>query len=419
MDEVKKESNNFNLSNNISNVKSSKKYDVVIVGGLGHVGLPLGIVLAKIGLKVSLLDKDLNKALIVMNGELPFIEYGAEPILKEVLENGNLKVHSNDEVIDNAKTVIICLGTPIDEFLNPKTREFLALIKNFKHHLSEDQLIIIRSTVYPNTCEQIYRILGEDKKWKLAYCPERIVQGYAVKELFELPQIVSGMSQEAQDEAAELFSKFSPKVIKTSLKEAELIKLFSNAWRYIQFAVTNQFYMISKRFDVDYDSLRNSMTEGYGRLGNLPRAGFAAGPCLLKDTMQLASFDYTNFQLGHSAMMINEGLPNFLVEELKKKHGDLHKKKIGILGMAFKADIDDIRDSLSYKLGKILRFNGAEVYYSDEFAKNPDFIKKEELINKSEIVIVGVPHSAYSSLIIPKNIEVVDLWGIIKKSDGK
>jgi len=130
--------------------------------------------------------------------------------------------------------------------------------------------------------------------------------------------------------------------------------------------------------------------------------------------MQLAAFNGNNFLLGHAAMMINEGLPNFIVEDLRKRH-DLSKTKVGILGMAFKADIDDIRDSLSFKLGKVLRFHGAQVYYSDEFAKNPDFITKEKLVESSDIVIVGVPHSAYIGLSIPKRAEVIDLWGATKR----
>ena len=133
--------------------------------------------------------------------------------------------------------------------------------------------------------------------------------------------------------------------------------------------------------------------------------------------MQLTAFNHNNFLLGHTAMMINEGLPNFIVESLKRKY-NLKNMRVGILGMAFKADIDDIRDSLSYKLGKILRFNGADVLYSDEFAKDPTLISKEEIIKLSKIIIIGVPHSAYKGLLIPETIELVDLWKITKR-DGE
>jgi UDP-N-acetyl-D-mannosaminuronic acid dehydrogenase len=393
--------------------ETGKNFDIVIVGGLGHVGLPLGIAFAERGKKVCLYDLDEKKAEIVRKAKLPFIEYGAEPILKEVIDKKKLEVSLDISSISQARYVIVAIGTPIDEYMNPKTRQFLELFSKIKEHLSKDQTIIIRSTVYPNTCRQILNVLGGEG-WHVAYCPERIVQGYAIKELKELPQIVAGMSEKAADDAAELFSVLSPKIIRTSMGEAELVKLFSNAWRYIQFAVTNQFYMIAHNFGVDYDNVRKAMMDGYGRAATLPGAGFAAGPCLLKDTMQLAAFNSNNFLLGHAAMMINEGLPNFIVENLRKKY-DLSKTKVGILGMAFKADIDDIRDSLSYKLGKILRFHGAKVYYSDEYAKNPDFVSKEELVQSSDIVIVAVPHSAYKGIVIPKGVEVVDLWGVVKR----
>ena len=396
---------------------NEKIFDIVVLGGLGHVGLPLGIAFANKGKKVCLCDIDWKKANQVRGGKMPFIEYGAEPILKEVLDKKNLVISLDIKDVAKAKYVIVAIGTPIDEYMNPKTRQFLEFFDNLKKHLDPDQIIIIRSTVYPHTCQQVLNLLG-DKSWNIAYCPERIVQGYAIKELEELPQIVAGLSAKAIDAAAELFSVLSPKIIKTSIGEAELVKLFSNAWRYIQFAVTNQFYMIANNFGVDYEKVRKAMMEGYGRAATLPSAGFAAGPCLLKDTMQLVAFNNNNFALGHAAMTVNEGLPNFIVENLRKKY-DLNKTKVGILGMAFKADIDDIRDSLSYKLGKILRFHGARVYYSDEFAKNTDFVSKEELINSSDVVVIGVPHSAYKGLAVPENVEVVDLWGVAKKTSNK
>ena len=386
-------------------------YDLIIIGGLGHVGLPLGIVFAEKGVRVCLYDINQKVGEIVKKGKMPFIEYGAEELLKKVLNEGTLKISYDPNDISKAKFVIVTIGTPVDEHLNPQTRVFLEFFEGIKKHLSPSQTIIIRSTVYPNTCEQLLRILGKEA-WQVAYCPERITEGYAIKELKELPQIIAGLSEEAINHATALFSLISPRIIKTSIGEAELVKLFSNALRYIQFAIANQFYMISYRFGVDFEKVRWAMREGYNRAVSLPTAGFAAGPCLLKDTMQLTSFDGNNFFLGYAAMMVNEGLPQFIVEDLKKRY-DLSKTKVGILGMAFKADVDDIRDSLSYKLGKMLRFNGVQTFYSDEFAKDHTFIPKEELINKCDVVIVGVPHTNYKGLVISEKVEVVDLWGII------
>lgn len=397
----------------MSQNNSKTFYDLIIIGGLGHVGLPLGITFAEKGLRVCLYDIDRVKGETVKKGKMPFIEYGAEEILEKVLKEGNLTISYDVKDISKAKFVIVTIGTPVDEHLTPRTRAFLEFFESIRKYLNTNQVIIVRSTVYPNTCKQLLRMLGNGREWHIAYCPERIIEGYAIRELKALPQIVAGLSDHAIDSASALFSTISPKIIKTTMGEAELVKLFSNALRYIQFALANQFYMISSRFGVDYERVRWAMKEGYERVLTLPTAGFAAGPCLLKDTMQLAAFDSNNFLLGHAAMMINEGLPSFLVEDLKKRY-DLTKIKVGILGMTFKADVDDIRDSLSYKLGKILRFNGATVYYSDEFAKDPTFITKEELINTSDVIIVAVPHSDYKGMVLSKKVEVVDLWGVVR-----
>ena len=332
------------------NKETPKKYDVVIIGGLGHVGLPLGLILAKKGLKVCLYDSNTKNAALVQKGVMPFIEYGAESILKKLLKKKDaLTITSDIEKISCARYVIVAIGTPVDEYLNPNVRVFLDFFKSLKKHLTKDQTIIIRSTIYPRTCQQITKILG--RNLGLAYCPERIAQGYAVKELHELPQLVAGINLKSQKSAAKLFSLIAPKIVNVSMEEAELAKLFSNAWRYIQFSVANQFYMIANDFSLDFNKIRQVMVDGYGRAANIPTAGFAAGPCLLKDTMQLAAFNNNNFFLGHAAMMVNEGLPNYIVDSLRHQY-DISKKKTGILGMAFKADIDDTRDSLSYKLGK-------------------------------------------------------------------
>ena len=392
-----------------------KCFDVVIIGGLGHVGLPLGLTFANVGLDVCLYDIDAKKAELVKQGVVPFIEYGAEPILKKVLENKTLTVSINLNDISNAEYVIFVLGTPVDEYGNPKTKEFLETIAGIKPYLNINQTIIIRSTVYPNTCKQVLTVLKTHVmgEWLVAYCPERIAQGYAIKELKEIPQIVAGLSEQALIKASDLFSKISPKIIQVAVEEAELIKLFSNALRYIQFATANEFYTIAKDAGIDYEKLRKAMCDGYKRAEMLPTAGFTAGPCLIKDTKQLLAYSSNHFLLGNAAIMINEGLPKFVVEDLKKKC-DLSKTSVGILGSAFKADVDDTRDSLAFKLGKILTSEGAAVYYSDEYAINKDLIRKEDMIKLSDVIIVAAPHSSYKNIKIPKDKEVIDLWGIIK-----
>ncbi len=395
-----------NVENSLRN-----KQDVVIVGGVGHVGLPLGLALADRGLNVILYDTNSSLFSSIEQGKMPFLEQGAQSILKRVIHK-RLWLSSDVTDVSKAKFVVVAVGTPVDDHLNPKLKVLFELFTTLKPYLNPNQIIIIRSTVYPRTCTQLSKFLDrESQKWHIAYCPERIAEGQAIKELKLLPQLVAGLTERATAEAKSLFVSISPEVVTVTVEEAELAKLFSNAWRYIQFAVANQFYMIANNFNVDFDNVRAAMVKGYGRAASLPTAGFAAGPCLLKDTLQLAAFNNNNFLLGHAAMMINEGLPDFIVEKLRQKY-NLSKTKVGILGMTFKADVDDTRDSLSYKLGKILCFYGAKVSYTDEYAKDPTFISKEKLVKSSDVVIIGVPHGPYKGLRIPKNVEVINPWGL-------
>lgn len=389
--------------------------EVVIVGGAGHVGAPLAIVLASKGVRTIANDLDQGALDTLAAGRLPFLEVGGEALLERVLEAGTLCFSADPSSVAGVPVVVITIGTPIDEYHNPRVQLIARCLDSLLPHLSDGQTIILRSTVAPGVTEFVDRYLyARGKRLAVAFCPERVVQGHAVEELQTLPQIVSGLTSEAEDTAARVFGKVAPKIVRMGVKEAEFAKLLSNAYRYIQFAAANQFYMLVEAAGVDYGKVLAGLREDYPRMSELPGPGFAAGPCLMKDTMQLVAFDNNHFTLGNVAMMVNEGLPNFLVEQLRSRH-DLRMKRVGILGMAFKAEVDDSRDSLSYKLGKILRFHGATVLYSDEYAQDPTFITARELVARSEVVIVGVPHRAYRELRVPERVEVVDLWGVLPR----
>lgn len=394
--------------------RADLQYDVAIIGGLGHVGLPLGIVFADQGLQVVLIDVDEQKHATLKTGKMPFAEHGAEPILQQVLDR-TLHLDTRLEAVARSELVIVTIGTPIDEYLNPKTRPLLELAEQLASVLRPEQCLILRSTVLPGTTWNLNEFFKQcEVSVNLAYCPERIVQGFAIEELSELPQIVSGFTDRAVDSASDLFDHLGVQSIRVSVQEAELAKLFSNSWRYIQFAISNQFYMIAAEHGADYSQIYRAMTDNYSRMRNFPTPGFAAGPCLLKDTLQLAAGYGNHFQLGHAAMMVNEGLPHFLVQQLLHNSDiELARTQVGILGMAFKADSDDIRDSLSYKLAKILRFHGAVVFCSDENVLDGSFVSKEELIERCSVVFVGVPHQAYKDLRVPNGTHLVDLWGVI------
>jgi len=381
------------------------KFDVSIIGGVGHIGLPLGLLLKKQNLRVALIDIDEKNINLVNQKKMPFFEKGAQKLL-----NNGIFVTNDFKYLKQSKTIIICIGTPIDEYFNPKIDLFFKLIFDIKKYIARNQTLIIRSSVYPQTCNKIIKIIHNN----IAYCPERIVQGKSIEEMHKLPQIVSGFSKKAINDSKNIFKLISKKIIVTEVLEAELIKLFSNSWRYVNFAISNQFYMISTQFGLNYNQLRKKMIDGYDRNKNIPSAGLTAGPCLLKDTMQLTTFSQNQFTLGHDAMLINEGFPNFIVNLIKKEK-NISRKKIGLLGLTFKADVDDIRDSLSFKLIKLFNFNGFNFLLSDEYYKHRDNVKKEILIKNSDIIVLAVPHTKYKKCIIPKNKTVIDIWGFFEK----
>lgn len=384
--------------------------DLCIVGGAGHVGLPLAIVFASKNQRVLIYDVNEEAIGVIRSGRMPFLEQGAEPLLQEVLAKGLLTFTTQARDVANAKVVLITIGTPVDEFLTPSLRVVTRCLDALLPYLSEEQLLVIRSTVYPGVTESMEKYAqSKGKRLRLAFCPERIVEGHAIEELQSLPQIVSGTTPDAEDDAARLFSLIAPEVVRLAPIEAELVKVFSNAYRYIQFAVTNQFYMIASAANLDYYRILDGMKRNYPRSKDFPLAGFAAGPCLFKDTMQLASFYRNQFGLGFQAMLVNEGMPQFIVDRLDATY-PLDQMTVGLLGMAYKSESDDPRFSLSYKLKKILMFRAKTVLTTDPYVKDdPELLELDDVIHRSDILILCVPHRAYRKLNLERKI-VVDIW---------
>lgn len=386
------------------------RVDVCVVGGAGHVGLPLALVFASKGRRVLIYDVNQRALDAISGGEVPFMENGAEKMLADALSSGRLTLSSDPDSMAAASVVVITIGTPVDEFLNPDTKVMRSCMDRLLPYLRDGQLIVLRSTVYPGTTQWLDHYLKDrGRKVHVAFCPERVVQGHAIDEVQKLPQIISGMTPVAARKAAALFGAIAPEVVELAPLEAEFAKLFANAYRYIQFAASNQFYMIANSAGVDYDRVLSGMKKNYSRLRDLPRAGFAAGPCLLKDTMQLAAFSDNQFSLGHSAMTINEGLVLYLVGQIEKRF-ELKNLTVGILGMAFKANSDDVRASLSYKLKKVLEFHAKEVLASDPHVKtDKSLLPVSEVIRKSDLLILCVPHDAYRGLKFGKK-PMIDIW---------
>jgi len=384
---------------------------IAVVGGGGHVGLPLSLLLAESGHYVSVIDTDAAKIEKIKRGEFPFLEEGGSELLRRHVSNPCLRFSTTPDPIRDCEAIILTVGTPVDEHLNPHLSPVYAVIDQLRLFLRSGQVMILRSTLFPGTSEKIRaRLVAWGLDVGVCFCPERIAQGKALEESRKLPQIISGSDARALELARQVFSSFGAEVIELGMTEAELAKLFTNTWRYIKFAVANQFYMLAEAKGLDFYRIRDAMTWRYPRAQDFPGAGFAAGPCLFKDAMQLEAFHRQNFVLGHAAMLINETLPEFLVEQAKRDHR-LEGRRVGILGMAFKADNDDRRESLAYKLRKLLLYENATVFCTDPHVPDPDFLPLQQVLDSAEVLFIGCPHAAYRS-IDWRGRAVVDCWGM-------
>ena len=387
--------------------------DVVVVGGCGHVGLPLALALADRGARVTAYDHDARAVAGVLAGRMPFLEHGAEPVLARVLAARRLTATTDPAAVAAAEHVVVVVGTPIDEHLNPETMALPHAIEALAPHLRAGQLLALRSTVYPGVTRLVERRLEElGLALDLAFCPERIAEGRALAELCSLPQIVASRTATGRERAARLFRQLTSTIVELEPEEAELAKLFTNTWRYVKFATANQLYMIANDFGLDYERIRRAAASDYPRAADLPGAGFTAGPCLLKDTMQLAAFNNNQFALGQASMLVNEGLPLYLVARLERRF-ELSRLTVGILGMAFKAESDDTRASLSYKLRRILAFKARSVVCTDpHVSTDPSLLPLETVLARADLLVIGAPHAAYRGLRTERPVvDVTDLLG--------
>ena len=387
--------------------------DVVVLGGGGHVGLPLSLAFADAGLRVGVYDTNQDTLDRIGAGEMPFLENGADELLARILPTGRLVLGADAAMIGRTMQLVVVIGTPVDEFLGPSMTIFEKAVRQIAPHLRKGALVVLRSTVYPGTTGYVAQHLADAGcVVDVAFCPERIAEGHALEELHSLPQIIGADDDRAARRAADLFAKLTGKTIRTTSKEAELAKLFTNTWRYMKFAVANQFFMIADQAGMDYTNVLRAIREDYPRAADLPGPGFAAGPCLFKDAMQLAAFTSDHFPMGQAAMQVNEGLPAYIVSALERRYDGLAGKTVGILGMAFKAESDDPRASLSFKLRKLLSWAGARVLATDPYVRDDRLVPLDEVLRDSDVLVLGAPHKPYRNLVIGGK-DVVDVWGAL------
>jgi UDP-N-acetyl-D-mannosaminuronic acid dehydrogenase len=388
------------------------EHDVVVVGGCGHVGLPLGLAFAESGLNVVLYDTNADVVDVVNGGAMPFAEVGAPEILTRVLAAGRLRATTDAATIDRSEHIVVVVGTPVDRYLSPDVEAVTRVVTPLTDHFVDGHLVVLRSTVYPGVTKRVARLIAKlGRDIDVSFCPERIAEGHALVELRSLPQIISGMTPRAVQRADALFRHLTAETVELEPEEAELAKLFTNSWRYLKFAIANQLFMIANDNGLDYERIRHAVTFHYPRAADLPGAGLTAGPCLLKDTMQITAFAENRFTLGHAAVMVNEGVPLYVLGKLEQRF-DLTTLTVGVLGMAFKAESDDTRSSLSYKMKRILTGKAARVLCSDPYvAGDPDIVPLDAVVAESDLLIIAAPHRHYAELRTTK--PVVDITNLL------
>jgi UDP-N-acetyl-D-mannosaminuronic acid dehydrogenase len=389
---------------------------ISVIGGAGHVGLPLCLVLANCNYHVYGIDTDNVKNEIIMSGKLPFIEEQGEVYLGKALDKNKLLMTSDASKIKESDIVIIVLGTPTDENLNPRISPLTQMINSNKKFLKKGQLIILRSTVTPGTTEIIKHLLEEDLNYVigkdifLVYAPERVFQGKAINELQTLPQLIGAYDDKSYELAEKFFSTFlKDKCLRMTPTEAEIGKLITNMARYVEFAVANEFYLIADQFGVNINKIIDSCSYNYPRL-NIPRPGpNVGGPCLYKDGWFL--LERLPFHgIISTAFRVNEGMTMQIVLKLCQVP---HIKKVAILGLTYKAGSDDIRNSLSFKLKKQLEHTHNLILIDPHLTGYKDI----ERIRGSDAVVLMTPHEEFSNLeplmdlVANEECLYVDIWG--------
>lgn len=403
----------------------------IAVVGLGRVGLPLAVALARAGFHVRGLEADEQRRTAVELGKMPFLEPDADGALGEVVADGRL-VASDDpgEVIPPADAIVLSVGTPLASDLRPDYGQLRAALERLAPHLRPGQLVVQRSTVSPGTLEKVVRPFLAERiptvagELLLAACPERIAEGRAMRELGSLPEIVGGIDERSSAAAAALFRSLGPsKTIHiTDPTSAELAKLFTNVYRYVNFALANEFALLAEQYGADAHRVIGMVNEGYPR-ADVPRPGPAGGPCLSKDGYFLVEeLSLPDFVL--MAWKLNDSAPAYAVRRLQDRLAEhaigVSGTPVAVLGRTFKRDSDDERQSPALRIIELLQREGAEVRSHDPFVPGPTL---EEALAGARAMVLATNHSAFDDLdpamvagLMAEPRIGIDCWGILDRS---
>lgn len=400
---------------------------VAVIGAGGHVGFPFSLVVASAGYNVIGIDLNPNLCESLNRGYVPYKEEGADLLLEDVLSRDKIKFTANSHEIANADTVAIMIGTPVDGESNPRVDDILQFVEyELCEYMKEQTLVILRSTVAPGTTELIKDLIQkstgfvEGRDFYLVFAPERVAQGVGIKESRLFPQLVGAFSRESFNRAESFFAPFVPECIELTPREAEFGKLMTNMYRYVTFALANEFYMIGTNQGIDIHKVIHAANKGYKRMA-LPLPGpNVGGPCLFKDGKFL--LEHVHYpELIQASFIINESMPQYMFDWIMSYGGHEEVKKIGILGATFKADCDDHRNSLSFKFAKICKRHGIKYAFFDPYIRHPDNMWPLTDVSDFDAFVVMTPHKVFQEfydkhISLNPGIVIADGWKFLEQS---
>jgi UDP-N-acetyl-D-mannosaminuronic acid dehydrogenase len=372
----------------------------VSVVGLGRIGLPLALSFADRGLPVMGIDKDETRLSAVRDGVMPFQEKGTQPLLERVLAGGRLGLSARIEDAAEAAYIVLTLGTPSFSHIEIDISEIRSVLDSLLPVLRPGHHVVLRSTVAPGTTDFVAGYIEEQRNLVVerdvfvAHAPERIAENHFIEEIASLPHIIGGVGDQSSDRVSRLFEVFGSRVVKTTAVEAELAKIWTNIFRYANFALPNLLMMNCEQYGANVFEVIDLINRDYPR-GGIASPGLTGGTCLRKD------FAFSEERSTAPGMLlavwrVNEGVPLFLVEGIKKRLGPLRGRKIAVLGLTFKRNSDDLRDSLSHKLIRMLERELANVSRHDPHAPLAND-SLEEAVSGADAVIVATNHDEFTN----------------------
>jgi UDP-N-acetyl-D-mannosaminuronic acid dehydrogenase len=376
--------------------------DVSVIG-LGRVGLPLALCFADAGLSVLAVDKDTDRLDAVRSGRMPFKEPGADELLSSVTLD--LSAHAADAA--QADAIVLTLGTPSFSHIEIDMGAIRSVLDDLLPVLRAGQLLVLRSTVAPGTTDFVAGYLEKHRGFKVgedifvAHVPERIAADKFLEEIGTLPCIVGGVGEASGERAARLFEHLGAPITQTTPVQAELAKIWTNILRYATFALPNLLMMDCERYDANVFDVIDLINRDYPR-GGIASPGLTAGTCLRKD-FAFSEEKSTGPGMLLGVSRVHESVPLFLVDGVKRRLGSLRERRVAVLGLAFKRDTDDERDSLSHKLVRLLERELADVAIHDPMVATPT-TSFEDAVSGADVVIVATNHSAYST---PEALRVI------------